>query len=189
MLLSSAVNKKPDAASLETVMTINQFSSESLLLVDKFGRGESLIGSATMSTSYCLLVKWEQKISELVCSLISFVACIFGRLTEFVFFCIHASCILVLVVSWPYPSRNTTSKSQPGVLFIRCLTTYSANEANVSPLLRWLSSIPPSRSIKEGSIESKITPHLSQRSRALLAFALSLRSPSSVNKARGSAAS
>ena len=36
-----------------------------------------------MSISLCLLVGWEQKISEVVCSLISFVVCIFGRLAAF----------------------------------------------------------------------------------------------------------
>ena len=48
----------------------------------------------------------QQKISEVVCSLISFIASIVGRLTGFL------------------------------ALFVRCLTTYSANEANISPLLR-----------------------------------------------------
>ena len=111
-----------------------------------------------MSIILCLLVEWEHKISEVVCSLISFFVCIFGRLTAFL------------------------------ALFVRCLTTYSANEANVSPLLRLLSSIPPLKTIKEGSIESKITPHFLQSSRALLASTV-LMSPSSVNKARGSATS
>ena len=46
-----------------------------------------------------------------------------------------------------------------------------------------------SKTIKEDPIESRITPHFLQRSRALLAFALSLMSPSSVNKARGRPAS
>ena len=82
-----------------------------------------------MSICLCLLVGWEQKISEFVCSLISFVICIFGRLAAFF------------------------------ALFVRCLTTYSANEANISPLLRLLSSIPPSKTIKEGSIEARITTH------------------------------
>ena len=82
-----------------------------------------------MSISLCLLVGWEQMISEVVCSLISFVVCIFGRLTVFL------------------------------ALFVRCLATYSANEANVSPLLRLIRSIPPSKTIKESSIESRIIPH------------------------------
>ena len=96
-----------------------------------------------MSISLCLLVGWEQKISEVACSFISFVVCIFGRLAAFF------------------------------ALFVRCLTTYSANEANVSSLLRLLNSIPPSKAIKEGSIEPRITPQFLQRSLVLLAFALS----------------
>ena len=83
LLISSALSKKPDADSHNS----QQSPSELLLLVDKFVRGEPLIGSATEDFS-----------------LISFVASIFGRLTGFL------------------------------ALFVRCLTTYLANEANASPL-------------------------------------------------------
>ena len=81
-----------------------------------------------MSLSLYLLVGWELKISEVVCSLIYFVVCIFGRLAAFF------------------------------ALFVRCLTTYSANEANISPLLRLFSSIPPSKTIKEGQLKRGSLP-------------------------------
>ena len=95
---------------------INLPSSTSLFLVDKFGTGESLIASATMSTSICLLVGWQQMIFGNGFSLFSFAFCMFGHLTGFLFFW-----ICILVISWSYPfSTTTTSKSPPSALFVRC---------------------------------------------------------------------
>ena len=93
-------------------MTIHLSSSVLLFLVDKFGRGESLIASAIMPTSICLMVGWEQKIFGNVYSLFFFVSCMFGHLTGFLFFLIR-----ILVISWSYPFSTTTiSNSLPSVI-------------------------------------------------------------------------
>ena len=112
-------------------MTIHLPSSALLFLVDKFGRGESLIASAIMSTSICLMVGWEQRIFGKVYSLFSFVSCMFGHLTGFLFFLIR-----ILVISWSYPFiTTTTSNSIP--LALSCMLTYSLNQGWPTQLHHW----------------------------------------------------